>query len=369
MWQTLLVFPTLEGKPRFRHSISLLRQRGWFLSSVWRSREQDSPTEPLSCLVGGVAAWLLLNKEGTSPGCLFAALADKDQVSSLHVSSNGSLSKQQTVASGGLTPVHLQLIQGGRILLVANYHGPDDASGPGGSVASFLVDSECSLTLADSIPHSGSSVDPARQNTAHPHSIVAEVPAVDSGVVLAFVCDLGMDRVFTYSVNMATAQMTEVARAATTPGSGPRHSAIDSQRRVLYVIHEMGNFLESFLIQLDGSLKASVKVSSLPSNFTKFSKAAEVLLLDGFVFVTNRGANTIASFSAVDLNPLEHTSSCGNFPRGLSVWDAQSRTYWFVANQDSSSLALFEGTGSKLTYLDVNISVPNPVTITIGQSS
>lgn len=154
----------------------------------------------------------------------------------------------------------------------------------------------------------------------------------------------------------------------TSPGSGPRHSAVDFRHNILYVIHEMGNYLQSFAIQADGTLFSGARVSSLPSDFTKFSKAAEIILSNGYVFVTNRGANTVGSFSASDLTPIEQVNSGGSYPRGLKLW-AQNQTFWFVSNQDSSSLALFSGAGSKLTYLGVNISTPNPVTLVVVETS
>jgi len=70
---------------------------------------------------------------------MFVTLADKDSIGSLQVNADGSLSNLLAVGSGGTTPVHAHVIQN-RVLLVANYHGPDDATGPGGSVASFLID-------------------------------------------------------------------------------------------------------------------------------------------------------------------------------------------------------------------------------------
>lgn len=314
--------------------------------------------------VGGVAAWIALQQQPNN-NCLHTALADKDEVSTLHVAEDGSLSHQQTFPSGGLTPVHLHVIQN-RILLVANYHGPDDTSGPGGSVASFLIDSDCGLTLVDSIPHSGSSVDPTRQNTAHPHSIVAQEPEDGKDSVFAFVCDLGMDTIFTYVVDLKTAHLKEAARFVTAPGSGPRHSAIDAKRGVLYVVHEMGNFISSLSIQPDGSLQLSRSAYTLPSGFTNFSKAAEIVLFDDFVFATNRGANTIASF-APDLTKAWEGSSGGSYPRGLNLVQSGEAAYWFVANQDSSSLALFAAAGSSLVYSGLNVSAPNPVTVAFFQ--
>ena len=94
--------------------------------------------------------------------CLFATLADKNLVYS------HSSSAQHTIFSAGAAPVFAAPANFGRTLLVANYHGPDNANtSTGASVASFAINSDCSLTFVDQKNHSGSSVNPVRQGGAH----------------------------------------------------------------------------------------------------------------------------------------------------------------------------------------------------------
>merc|ERR1719152_568481 len=199
--------------------------------------------------------------------CLFATLADKNLVYS------HSSSAQHTIYSAGAAPVFAAAANFGRTLLVANYHGPDNANtSTGASVASFAINSDCSLTFVDQKNHSGSSVNPARQGGAHVHSVVP----VRGG--LAYACDLGMDVIFTYRVDL-DGHLTELGRTATAPGVGPRHLVQHPTLPVVYVVTEMGKSVMVYMqgvfntLTLAQTLSLEADVGCSPDSLSKVAEA------------------------------------------------------------------------------------------------
>jgi len=167
------------------------------------------PLENMDMAVDGLPVWLAtLHKR-----CLFATLADTSDLVAYSFEPSQSLKGPITkVRAGGVAPVFAATTLDGRTLLVADYHGPDNSNvSTGAAAASFQIGNDCSLRLADTKPHNGSSVNPLRQGGAHVHSFV---PARNG---LAYACDLGMDVIFTYSV-ASDGRLSELQRTAVKPG-------------------------------------------------------------------------------------------------------------------------------------------------------
>jgi 6-phosphogluconolactonase len=268
---------------------------------------------PLSFPTGGAPVWLTTVGKDLREGCLIATLADK---STLFSAGRGAT---HTTPSGGVNPVYAQANED-RILFVANYHGPDDTKiSDGASVATFKIGEDCSLTLADVKNHSGSSVDPARQGGAHVHSVV---PGRGG---LAYACDLGMDKIFTYKVSRE-GKLTELARNSVKPGAGPRHLVEHPSLPYVYVVFEMGTAVASYKQQPKGALELIQTESVVDKKLGDGtgSKAAEIAISpDGScIFATNRGSqNTVTVFKTLNDGKLDRLSSieAPKFPRGMSL--------------------------------------------------
>lgn len=272
----------------------------------------------------------------------------------------GKLTPLQTQDSGGKAPCHLVVDRSGRTLVIANYHTA--------IVAALPIRADGTLGPAGTIiPHHGHSVHPTRQDAPHVHSVTL---SPDSRFVI--VCDLGLDRVFTYALDAATAQLTPAATpfVATAPGAGPRHSAFSPDGRFVFVINEMGNTLVSY--RYDAATGALTPVDSqptLPAGYTGESTTAEVRVHPSgrFVYGSNRGHDSIAvfGFDAITgkLTPLGHTPTGGKNPRNF---DLSPDGAWLVAaNQNSDSLTVFRvdpATGA-LTPTENSASVPMPVCV------
>lgn len=314
--------------------------------------------------LGGQGAWLTTDPERH---CLYAALLDKHMIASFRIDRQEAPVFVSQVNSSGITPVHLSLVPSGNntALLVANYNAPDtDASGS--TVASYLVNEDCSLSFADSVRHGGHAVDPP--GSSHTHSITY------IGDEMAVACDLGLNLLIIYSVDR-TGKLTERTRTSTGPNTGPRHIAKNPFLPVIYVVLEAANTVEEYEILEDDSLLFRQRLSTLPSSHTGYSKAAEILI-DGdgtSLFASNRGlsvgSNSVAEYTVAEDGSLSLLDVVGvgcSYPRGMGL---SPEGLLLVAGQDSGNLAsftvevngTFKATGANVTGLPTPVAIAFPL--------
>jgi 6-phosphogluconolactonase len=278
---------------------------------------------------------------------------------------SGTLRLINQRASHGGAPCYLTVDQSGRYLLLANYMG--------GNVAVLPVGDDGALgEPSDVISHSGSSVNPNRQEGPHPHSIV-----LDLGNGHAFVPDLGLDKVMQYRFDRPAGRLLPYGPAWTEAeaGSGPRHLVFHPNGTRAYVINELSSTITMYDYDADGGrLAPRQTVSTLPHGYSGENIAADVHLTpDGrFLFGSNRGHDSIACFSVDEasgrLRPIEHVPSQGRTPRGFAI--EPSGRFLLVANQDSDTivtLAIDQEQGTLLPTGHV-AHVPSPVCLKFHRS-
>ncbi|MEM9830479.1 MAG: lactonase family protein [Bacteroidota bacterium] len=285
---------------------------------------------------------------------------DWGTVSSFSVSeTSGTLSPLNESSSYGVSPCHVAVDDEQDWLYISHYGG--------GSLSVFPVEADGKVgDLADSVQHTGSSVNPNRQKAPHVHSIQA-VPQTDYFLT----ADLGLDQVKVY--RMDGSEATEDFAITAEPGSGPRHFTQSTDNRFLYIAEELTSTVSVHTLDLEQNKTEQVqRVSTLPDAFTDnntvaVSTVADIHLSpDGkFLYVSNRGHNSLAIF-AVDeedgtLTPQGHQSTQGETPRNFMI-DPQGE-FVLVANQNTDNIVFLERdqqTG-QLTPTDTELSVPSPV--------
>ena len=242
---------------------------------------------------------------------------------------------------------------------LANYHT--------GIVAAIPLQPDGTLGTPHIVQHSGHSVDPVRQLSPHVHSVTL---SPDGRFVI--VCDLGLDRIFTYRLDAAASQLTPAnpPYVATEPGSGPRHFVFGADGRHAYAITEMGSTIIAYdYAAVTGTLTPRQTVPTLPADFKETSSGAEIRLHPNgrFVYGSNRGHDSIAVLVADPatglLTPVEITPCGGKNPRNFSL-SPDGR--WLVcANQNSNTLTVFrvDAKTGRLTPTGQTASVPLPVCV------
>jgi len=280
---------------------------------------------------------------------------DWGSVSSFSVDkSSGELTHLNDISSYGISPCHVAVDDEQDWLYVSHYGG--------GSLSVFPIEAGGEVgELTDSVQHSGSSVNPNRQEAPHVHSIQA-VP--ESNYFLT--ADLGLDQVKVYQMNQSEA--VEEFVIASEPGSGPRHFTQSADNRFLYIAEELTSTVSVHILNIEkGKTKQIQRISTLPDDYSENSTVADIHLSpDGkFLYISNRGHNSLAIFAVNEkdgtLTSKGYQSTQGEIPRNFTI-DPQGE-FVLVANQNTDNIVYFDRdpqTG-QLTATGTELSVPSPV--------
>jgi 6-phosphogluconolactonase len=266
------------------------------------------------------------------------------RLTAFRVGADGALAELGTWSTGGSLPCFVAVTPDGRHALVTNYGS--------GSVASFVLDHHGVPThRGDLAQHAGRGKHPERQEGPHVHSVAI----TDEGILAL---DLGLDTVYRYRIDHATGRLGRgEPLLRTRPGTGPRHLA-GAGADVLYLIGELDASVNTYA-RTHGrwhdvaTVGTSVGVDPLPSEIAVSPDRK-------YLYVANRGPDTIAVFALADGKPsrVGEVSSGGRWPRHFTIVDG----YLYVANQQSglvTAFALDPATGLPVPTGDV-LRTPSP---------
>jgi 6-phosphogluconolactonase len=291
-------------------------------------------SEPVVAAEAFDPAWLTL-----SPDKRFLYAIQPSQAQAMGYTVDAATGKLTALPAGPVVaaqpPAHLAVDATGRTLLAANYRE--------GYVSSIPIHADGTLGTPNRIKHTGHGSNPARQDAPHVHSVTL---SPDNRHVI--VCDLGLDKIFSYALDPATATLTPAAApfVAVEPGSGPRHFKFAPDGRHAYAITEMGGTIDAFTYTAaTGALTPIQTISSLPADFTGLKWGAEVRIHPSgkFLYGSNRTHESLAVFAIAPdtgrLTLLEIVPSGGVTPRNFAL---SPDGEWLVcAHQDSPQLTVF----------------------------
>jgi 6-phosphogluconolactonase len=270
----------------------------------------------------------------------------------------GKLNLLNQQPTRGAAPCHLVVDRTGQWLLSANYSG--------GSVCVHPIGADGKLGASSSfVQHQGKSVNPRRQDAPHAHSI-----NLDPANRFAFVADLGLDKVLSYQFDARQGTLTAnpSGNASVQPGAGPRHFAFRPDSRFAFTNNEIASTVTALRYDVErGALEEVNTVSTLPAGFSGNNSTAECQAHPSgkFVYVSNRGHNSIAIFStdaeSGRLTHIGNESTQGRTPRNFGI--DPTGTFLLAENQASSSVVVFriDAATGKLQATGQTIEVPSPV--------
>ena len=266
---------------------------------------------------------------------------------------SGALTLLNKKPSGGDGPCHIT--SNGNQVFAANYGG--------GSISVFYTDPNGAfLAPTQVIQHTGKSIDPKRQLSAHVHQVQL---TPDKKYLIA--TDLGEDQIYLYSFAKTQSRELILKKAIKAElGAGPRHLTFSPNGKFAFLANEFNGKITAFAYY-DGDLTKIQEVATTTKDFTGKIDAADIhVSADGkFLYETNRGdANTINLF-AIDnngtLNFIESLSTLGKGPRNFSI--DPSGNFLLVAHQYTNDVVIFNRnkTTGKLSDSGKRINVGAPV--------
>jgi 6-phosphogluconolactonase len=263
------------------------------------------------------------------------------------------------ISSEGNNPCHLAVDPSGQVLATANYSD-------GTTTAVKLGADGLPQGLGFAHKVDGKGPNPKRQEGPHAHGVYFRGN-------LLLVPDLGLDKVLTYTLDLATAKPTggdEPAASPSAPGAGPRHLDFSPDGKHAYVVNELNNTVTACRLDATkGTLEPIGDVPTLPDGWTGQSTTAEIQVHPSgkFVYASNRGHDSIAVFardaSTGKLTSVEVVPCGGKIPRHFTI--SPDGKWLLCAHQDSNTLAslpLDPATG-KLGEPKSTTPCPNPICI------
>jgi 6-phosphogluconolactonase (cycloisomerase 2 family) len=217
---------------------------------------------------------------------------------------DGTLSSLSHRSSGGSFPCHVAVDPTGTLLVVANYGD--------GTVSVHGIDGSGLLTDVRTFPH---------DKPTHAHQAVFGPDGV------LYVSDLGADEVRRYLVaDQVVPHPDGPVRLAA--GMGPRHMARGGDH--WYVAGELDGTVRVY----DGDWR---EIRAVAASDAEGENHPSHLEMSGeFVYVANRGPDTISVFSGPGLKKVAEVPCGGDWPRHFAITDGRM----YVANQRSGDVAV-----------------------------
>ena len=241
----------------------------------------------------------------------------------------GALTKLNEGTSGGSGPCHIVISPKGDFAAIANYGG--------GSTCVYAVEPDGKLgKRLGFVQHKGNGKDKGRQGAPHAHCC-----AFNATGDHLYTVDLGIDKVKVFHVSAKKGLEEDEEEDVTMPaGSGPRHIAFaPNAKGRFYVCGELDstvNFVKSG--------KVVQSLSTLPKATPGNSTAECIVSPDGkFVYVSNRGHNSIAIFKVQNDGMLEaagHITGDIKIPRNFNI--DPSGHWMLIASQDGGKVGVYE---------------------------
>ena len=196
-----------------------------------------------------------------------------------------------------------------------------------------------------------------RQEHAHAHCTVF----TPDGKYLCIV-DLGLDEVqlFPFTPGKGVKETPSFRYRSIHPGAGPRHLLFAPGGKTGWLVNELDNTI-SVLTYRDGTLTHRETLSTLPKQFTGFSKAAAIRLApDGqYLCISNRGHDSFACCKVSADGGLElHdiVPSGGSSPRDLNFLPGGRELV--CCNEFSNSVTFFQYRSGKFIPEDRKLELP-----------
>ena len=262
----------------------------------------------------------------------------------------GALSFLNKTSSHGAQPNQVVVDPTGSIAVTVNYTS--------GTLAAYKLEPDGKLGEAFYVEkHAGTPLSP-KQPGPKQHGI-----QFSKDDKYMFITDLGLDRVYSYHVDVKAPTITpaDPPYVSTHAGAGPRRIQMSPDGRFLYVDHETDSEVSVFAID-GGRLTEIQTLPTVPQDAKAHNTTAEIIIsADGrYLYVSNRGHDSVAVF-AVDrktgmLTAKGNVPTGGRTPRNIRI-DPTGR-WLFAANENGGAITEFRRDPATGALTPTGVSVP-----------
>lgn len=266
---------------------------------------------------------------------MYVVLREIDEVThfggilSFDIKENGSLINPTKIEStNGIIPCHLEVLNNNKY--VVNY------------LSGNIVKLEEKI-----VTHSGKGVNPVRQEAPHTHFVCF---SPDKKHILC--TDLGIDTIFVYDTGL-----NEECSVKVPDGSGARHLCFSDDGKYLYCVNELSNDVSVF--EWNNARPILKGTYSAIPDFKGESTAAAIRIKGEYLYISNRGADTISRFKIVGdkLELLENTYCGGKGPRDFNIID----DYIICTNENSNDVTVLKLENGKPVLTDERLEIGSPL--------
>lgn len=201
------------------------------------------------------------------------------------------------------------------------------------------------------VTHSGKGVHPTRQEAPHTHFVCS---SLDQNHILC--TDLGLDTIFIYDTDL-----NEEFTVKVPAGSGARHLCFSEDGKYLYCVNELSNDVSVFEWNKGKPILKNT-YSAIP-DFKGQSTAAAIRIKGEYLYISNRGADTISRFKIVGdkLKLLENTYCGGKGPRDFNIID----DYIICTNENSNDITVLKLENGTPVLTDEKLEMGSPLCVII----
>ncbi|GGM98393.1 6-phosphogluconolactonase [Dyadobacter beijingensis] len=288
------------------------------------------------------------------------AISSDNKVSAYAIEPDRKLRFLNSEPSEGMGPCHVSVHPTGKMAYVSNYGG--------GSFSAYNISDDGKLSApVYKEQYTGSGPNAKRQEKAHAHFATA---SPDGKYV--YVTDLGSDKVMNYAVDANTGKLTPNAAQpffSGKAGAGPRHLIIHPSGKRLFLLNELEATVTACSIDKKGVITAIKTYPTIPADYsgpTNTSAAIHLHPNGKFVYVSNRGHNSVSAFKILgngELEMVDQQTKSISTPRDFNI-DPTGK-YMIVANQGSDNLVVYDVNAEtgKFTFKHESIAVKLPICV------
>lgn len=267
-------------------------------------------------------------------------------VTSFNINNDFTLTPINKLLIKGAPPCHVSLTSNDNFLFSSNYHDKH--------IDMYSLNEKGELVNSISNYHHGKS---------HIHYAI-ETPFEN----LICVLDLGLDKIFFYSIKNDNLILETHLTLVVKPNCGPRHMVFSPNKKYAYVLCECSNEVIILKCFKDTSFEIVDYISTLPNDFSGTNSTAAIRISSNgkYLYCSNRGHNSISVFKIASdgsIKLINCYSTYGNEPRDFNF--SPNEKFLIIGNHKSNNLTVYKCLNDgQLTLISKDTYIPSPVCIT-----